>query len=528
METPMRLTLANRTLYHGDNLTFLRTIPTGVIDLIATDPPFNKGQDFYAADRSQMEGTMFPDNFTWSDAKEAWLVILEADRPNLYKYIMQVKESGDDEMAGYLCWLGVRLLECQRILKPTGSLYLHLDHTAHAYVKVMLDLIFGRDNFRNALVWTYDNKLQRSGKAFVSLHEDILWYSKDRVTWTYEPVYDDKWKPSASQQRRLSKGYEVRKGVLIIYDEAKKEQAEQEFPGLPITIGQASQPAIGDVWNIPILNPMSKERTGYPTQKPLTVYERIIRASSNVGDLVLDPFSGSGTTLIAAENLGRKWAGADQQQVNLDQILNRLENSVGIEDKVNAEQAAKLEAVREAVKEGDLPQEAYDSMVARFAKEATAVQVLEPEDLVPYLDNLDTATHYQVQDMREYKSPKIRSLVKEMSRNEMKDILLHRIGIPACCWGCGYAPPALDDTTFLHLDHIHPVSKGGSNDLPNRAILCVACNIDKKDRLLTLEQLQAENAKKGRWYWNVPPICPVIHPERALEAVEAYLDTLEV
>ena len=515
MQAPNRISLTdNRTLYHGDNLPFLRAIPTGTIDLIATDPPFNKGQDFFAAKGSEMEGNMFPDHFTWSDAKEEWLDLLQDSHPTIYAYIIGVKEGSSPSMAGYLCWLGVRLLEMHRVLKDTGSLYLHLDHTAHAYVKVLLDLIFGGSSFRNEIAWCYQPNGKGPKTAFHRKHDNILFYGKGKEGYFDRPYGE----MSEATYRSFTK-----------VDEDGR--AYKEYLGRRAYRDENKGRPIPDYWtDIPFLSGGSNghENTGYATQKPEDLYERIVRASSQQGNIVLDPFAGSGTTCVVAENLGRQWIGADQQQVNLDKILERLENSVGIEDKVSEENALALQAVKDGVVSGLLPQESYDMLVAQLkAKASKAVRVLEPEDLEPFLDDLETAAPWQSQDMKAH-STKVRNLVKAMSRDEMKDILLHRIGVPACCWGCGFFPPEMDDTGFLELDHIIPHSKGGSDSLENRAILCGPCNKDKRDKLMTLNQLQDINSRKGRWYWNQPPICPVISIDRAREAVDAYLNTLEV
>ena len=144
----------NRTLYHSDNLPILQGINSETIDLIATDPPFNKNQDFHATPGSAAKGGKFSDRWSWDkDVHQDWVDAIKDDWPAVWANIESARRTAGEDMAAFLCWLGVRLMECNRILKPTGSLYLHIDHTAHAYVKCLLDGIFGQKNFRNEIVW---------------------------------------------------------------------------------------------------------------------------------------------------------------------------------------------------------------------------------------------------------------------------------------------------------------------------------------------------------------------------------------
>ena len=510
METPM-LTLKNRTLYHGDNLQFLRTIPTGTIDLIATDPPFNKGHDFVAAERSQMEGMSFPDKWTWDEVEETWVDILQDDKPKLATYILAIRDSEEDwpgtnSVAAFMCWMGVRLLEMHRILKDTGSLYLHIDWEAHAYVKVLLDHIFGKANFRNEIAWCYSGPANVK-RWFPRKHDNILFYTKGD-NYPFEVQYTDYKRLTGTGKTSLARGGRTE-------EEVKALEAEYQERGKPLP----------DYWtDIGAGGHMPKdERTGYPTQKPLKLMRRIIQASSKQDDLVLDPFSGSGTTLIAAENLGRRWIGADQQKVNLDLIRERLEKFVDITAKVSEEERVSLKAIEDGFGKDS---EVYQTLVKQFA-ERQAVTILTPEHLEPYQDYLNPASAYQEQSLKGYTAPRPRNLVRTMTKKEMKDILLNRLGLPTCCWACGFQPP-VGTADFLELDHLHPHSKGGSDSLENRAILCRVCNGEKGNRL-TFEELVAKNQKANRWYWNTVPgrIITRIRLEDVQEAVQAYLANLE-
>lgn len=144
----------NRTLFHGDNLKFLRGINTGTVHLIATDPPFNKGRDFHVATGSLAHGAGFQDRWTWeTDVHQEWVDAIQDDWPAVWQVIESARASAGDDMAAFLCWLGVRLLEMHRILRDDGSIYLHCDDTASHYLKGLMDAIFGRRHFRNEIVW---------------------------------------------------------------------------------------------------------------------------------------------------------------------------------------------------------------------------------------------------------------------------------------------------------------------------------------------------------------------------------------
>ena len=274
----------NRTLFHGDNLEFLRAMNSESVDLIATDPPFNKNKDFHATPDSLAAGAKFQDRWSWErDVHEDWVDQITDDHPKLLEAIESAKHAHNDGMGAFMCFMAVRLLAMRRVLKSTGSIYLHCDPTASHYLKAVMDAIFGWRNFINEIIWIYG--LGGSSKrSFSKKHDCILFYAK-----TQDYTFDKPTVPATSQRMKGQM-----KGML-------------------------------DTWaDIPSLNNQSKERTGHPTQKPLVLYERMIQASSNEGDIVLDPFCGSGTTLVAAENLGRRWVGIDIWKGVHDLIASRL------------------------------------------------------------------------------------------------------------------------------------------------------------------------------------------------------------
>ena len=238
-------------LYHGDNLAILREMPDASVDLICTDPPFNTGKD-------------------WGAFNDKW-------------------EGG---LKGYLKFMEPRCVEMRRVLKNTGSLYLHCDPTASHYLKVMLDSVFGIKQFRNEIVWCYDTG-NTTSKSYRRLHDAILFYTK-----TSDYVFSIPMVPRVCQNQ-------------ILTDNRKKSPS----------------------WWIdlkPYRHVKHVERTSYPTQKPVALYARIIKASSNQHDTILDPFAGSGTTLDAAQSLGRQWIGIDQSEEAISVIQKRLEERHGM------------------------------------------------------------------------------------------------------------------------------------------------------------------------------------------------------
>ena len=290
---------ANRTLYHGDNLDFLRGMNSETVKLIATDPPFNKNKDFHATPDSLAAGAKFEDRWRWEiHVHQEWIDAIQDDWPAVWQVIEAAKVAAGKDMAAFLCWLGVRVLEMHRILREDGSLYLHIDHTAAAYTKTMLDAIFGRKQFRNEIVWCYTGPGNVT-RWFPRKHDTLLFYAKS---------------PAATFNRDA---------VRIPYKQLNAQHREAGGGGIggkltPESVGEFQEKGKipEDYWleDRDGMSPVGRraaERTGYPTQKPLALYERIIKASSNEGDFVLDPFCGCATTPVAAENLGRRWIGID-------------------------------------------------------------------------------------------------------------------------------------------------------------------------------------------------------------------------
>ncbi len=299
------MTPRNRTICLGDNLPFLRALPANSIHLVATDPPFNKSRSFYRGEN----GAGFRDRWAWDrDVQPHWFDHIRARHPALAALIEAARLIHGDGMRAYLCWLAIRLLAMHRVLRSDGSLYLQIDSAAQAPVKLALDAIFGGDNCRNEIVWHY--KTGGAGKRWFSRkHDTLLFYSK-----TANYIFHPQREKSYLKHRYGFANIEIKQDAGGYFREA----------------------VMRDVWDIPALRGNQPEATGYPTQKPVALYERIIRASSDKGDIVLDPFCGSGTTAVAAERLGRQWLAMDIWDGAYDMLVQRLGADVRIQRQASA------------------------------------------------------------------------------------------------------------------------------------------------------------------------------------------------
>ena len=181
----------NRTLFHSDNLPILQGMNSETVDLIATDPPFNKGRDFHATPDSVARGARFQDRWSWdADVHEEWTDAIQDDYPEVWSVIQFARRSYGDDMGAFLCFMGVRLMEMRRVLKPTGSLYLHCDPTASHYLKAMCDAVFGRDRFKNEIVWLrkQGERHNLARKRMPSAHDVVLYYVKTSEA-SYSPQF---------------------------------------------------------------------------------------------------------------------------------------------------------------------------------------------------------------------------------------------------------------------------------------------------------------------------------------------------
>ena len=336
-----------------------------------------------------------------------------------------------------MCFMAVRLMEMRRILRQDGSIYLHCDPTASHYLKAVMDAIFGHQYFRNEIIWRYSWG-NHTAKRWNRKHDVVLFYTKSN-SWTFNAM-DVMEKRENEVLRRLATGVS---SATMAADKGKSDDKTLKLPA--------------DVWNIPTINGMAKERVGYPTQKPIALYGRIVKASSNPGDVVLDPFCGCATTLIAAERLGRQWVGIDIWDKAHDVVIDRLKQE-GLSG----------------------PDQDTGGRLFTFGE---ITYTKEPPELTD--DAGEAVPFLQVRLSTDEPGG------KKMSRAEMYEILLSKQGTK--CQGCDRV---FDDTRYLELDHNTPRSDGGLNHISNRILLCSPCNRAKSNQY-TLSGLKRLNQKNG-------------------------------
>ena len=303
----------NKTLFIGDNLHVLRSMNSETVDLIYLDPPFNSNRTYAAPIGSRAAGAAFKDAWTLSDIDLMEHQALKENRPGLYAVIDAAGTAHSKGMKSYLIMMAVRLLEMRRVLKDTGSLYLHCDPTASHYLKLVLDAILGCDNFRNEIAWCY-RKWSVAASQFTRNHDVILFYSREMTD--ARPFHVEYIDPSSGTMKR----WKGKKQQAVFEGSVRKSRSTDQSAGVPCP----------DWWNISIINPNARERVGYPTQKPLALLDRIIQASSNPDDVVLDPFCGCATTLLAANRLDRQWVGIDLSPKAGELVVDRIKDSEGL------------------------------------------------------------------------------------------------------------------------------------------------------------------------------------------------------
>ncbi len=305
MATP---NFASDTVWTGDCLEIMRGMNSETVDLIYLDPPFNSNANYAAPIGSAAAGAAFKDTWSLSDVDAEWINLIEQKHPTVHRVLLAAMTDSDKS---YLAYMAARLLEMPRLLKPTGSIYLHCDPTMSHYLKLLMDAIFGRRRFRNEIIWAY-----RGGgvprRDFARKHDVILRYSLSDPTFNVDDVripYSDS--VTDSLPSRYDKSYRTNK----VYSGYRPNQ-------------RGKHPE--DWWVMQPIMPSAKERVGYPTQKPLALLDRIIRASSNEGDMVLDPFCGCATTLVAADRIDRHWVGIDLSAKAAELVVERVEADQGL------------------------------------------------------------------------------------------------------------------------------------------------------------------------------------------------------
>jgi len=359
------------TLYYGDNLKVLREhVKDESVDLVYLDPPFKSDQNYNVLFAEQ-NGTgsaaqirAFEDTWQWDQAAaSAYEGVVEGGGQVSLTMQGFRQALGQNDMLAYLAMMAPRLVELRRVLKPTGSIYLHCDPTASHYLRMLLDAVFGLTNFRNEIVWQRTSG-RKGGKQFGRVHDILLFYSKSRSrTWNppvvpheleslhgHDIMRDPDGTPfrvsdlsgaGAGPPRRFGDRGEIpppsarhwmydQAGIDALLAESRIVFTKTGLPRLKTYLRDLPGIAVTDVWrDIEPINAAAAERLGYPTQKPEALLERIVRASSNEGDVVLDPFCGCGTAVAVAHRLNRTWIGIDVTHLAISLIKYRLDTAFG-------------------------------------------------------------------------------------------------------------------------------------------------------------------------------------------------------
>ena len=539
----------NRGVYIADNLAFLRRINDESVDLVNIDPPFSESKTWPAGNtnppltqdeldnemrllaswgiatpqQAMAAGLGWPPNSlleggysdTWSweeDIHEEWVENLRASYPAVHILIEVTRLVHGDSRAAYLCFMAIRLIEIHRVLKPTGNLFLHCDYTSNGYLRQLLDVVFGADNFRNEIIWERAAGLPKGSQhaplTSGASTDTIFWYAKSRDA-VFHGLYSKLteaevqkqfphkdargryntdvplfFQPSMGAQPNLCYEYNgVRNPHPSGWRVSRERLVEMDANGeiiwrdgkRPLRKSYAADyrgNPIGNLWDdIPNLTSGS-ELAGYPTQKPAALAERIIQASTNEGDIVLDCFAGCAYTAIAAERLNRQWTAVDWNP-RAWTVFKRQFNKPSLalltcHDMTTGQQVLGSEPIVTVHGPGQLPK---------------LQSPVREEQLKPLLP-----------PVRRYKE---RAL---MSNNEILKELLRLSGWMA--WCCGFANrlpdgKVVETTRNFHLDHIDPVSQGGINDLMNRAPMCQYHNIRKSDSLVSLREYRNQIADAG-------------------------------
>ena len=466
------MNVQNRTLFIADNLDILRGINSDCIDLIYLDPPFNSKRNYKAPIGSLAEGAEFKDIWTDADVRMEWHGQIAEQHEELYQIIQASEVAYDKSMKIYLTAMAIRLFEMKRILKTTGSIYLHCDPTASHYLKLVMDSLFGEKNFRNEIVWkrradTHNLSTKHMGRN----HDLVFFYVKSpkslyRLQYTeYDSEYIQshyKHEDTKGLYRLLpctnesggNKPYSFR-GITRAWRFSEANMNKMYDSNLLVQLrdggpyyykkylSEAKGVPLQSIWNdIPPVRG-AKEKTGYPTQKPLALLDRIIKASSNKGDIVLDPFCGCATACVAAEKLGRQWIGID------------ISPSAETITKLRLDEASEQGALFSPIQMSDVIVRS-DAPVRTDNTEEIATQIKLPH----------------------YTTHKPALFGKQQGH----------------CNGCRNAYLYKD----LDVDHIIARKRGGGDNIENLQLLCGHCNSTKGDGTQAdlVKRLQAQKEKR--------------------------------
>ena len=530
----------NRTLAIMDNIKFLKVTNSESIDLIAIDPPFAANETFEGKPKPPItlrelgeekaladshgvehnEGigeTRVDDHWFWDKLRhEPWLKKVRVDNEEIGALIDAVEMCATENEAAYIAFMAARLLECHRVLKETGSIYVHCDDRANAYLRMLMNAIFGSSNFRNEIVWKRNTSNNAVLRGYGRITDYILFYTKsDKFTWNQ--VYHQRTDAEMREYRkdkegRLYKchpltgpGYHRQftwRGATPSSSESwryDEDELEAMLARGEIELGKNGKAKLRGrirylddmpegakcqtIWtDIPKVGNKGSERVGYATQKPLKLYRRLICASSNPGDVVLDLFAGCATTAIAAEKEGRQWLACDMAYRSWTMLKRRFyQNDIILK--------GTSEATFEALAQ-------VHPFQGRFAhKPAT---IIGPDEL-PARDYVE---HDEIYDIPNLELRRRRTLQpwQKMKDKEMRAILEEAQALSddpraIVCPACGRAP----EPEFMQLDHLTPKKDGGEDFLNNRILMCGPCNRRKKDRL-TYSGIVKENKAIG---WTV-------------------------
>lgn len=367
--TPPPRNFVNRTVWTGDNLDILRGLNSETVDLIYLDPPFNSNANYAAPVGSKAAGAAFKDTWTLSDLDVAWAGYVADEHPAVAYLLSGAGMAHGKAMQSYLTMMAVRLLELRRVLTPTGSIWLHCDPTASHYLKQLMDAVFGANTYRNEVIWKRTGTHNDARHSLPDVSDTLLFYSLQDAalnpihlehspeyitekfryndndgrgpyqrtditspqprpnmmyTWRGWPFPDKGWRYQRETMQQLHD-----EGRIYYPTDSDGTPDYTKRPRRKRYLSESKGPLLGNVWtDIAPLNSQAIERTGYPTQKPLALLERIIELSSDPDDVVLDPFCGCATACVAAERLQRRWIGIDLSPKAVELVTTRLRDGL--------------------------------------------------------------------------------------------------------------------------------------------------------------------------------------------------------